>query len=301
MGPEVAATAGRATYLEDGMTIRRIAFAVLVLLLAGCGQTLAPAQSLIVRGDRLFISISINGVETEALLDSAAEATFVDAAFISKLGLEPKGAETAKGTGGEQEVSFVEGVNIEALGVKLNDLTVATFDLADLSRRVIGQPTNVILGRELFDATRLEIDIEGGGINAVSRHSDPEGVRLPLKARRGVETIPVSIEGASEIDADFDLGNGSEILIGAGYAERTGLNAPERIIGEKRGGGVGGEVARKLVRLGDVEIAGVHFTDVVAAIDETAAASDANVGVSLLRRFKMTIDFAEGAVWLSER
>ena len=43
------------------------------------------------------------------------------------------------------------------------------------------------------------------------------------------------------------------------------------------------------------------FRRVRASIDETETASDANVGVGLLRNFSMTIDFAENAIWLSSK
>ena len=45
--------------------------------------SLALAAALAVRGDRLFIPARINGVETEAVLDSAAEVTVLDDEFAS--------------------------------------------------------------------------------------------------------------------------------------------------------------------------------------------------------------------------
>ncbi|MEQ1932103.1 MAG: hypothetical protein ABL957_16445 [Parvularculaceae bacterium] len=69
----------------------QILAAVLPLLLVACAS--APGDpSLIVRGDRLFVPIEINGIATEALLDSAAEATFVDAAFAREISLATAGA-----------------------------------------------------------------------------------------------------------------------------------------------------------------------------------------------------------------
>jgi hypothetical protein len=42
--------------------------------------------SLTVRGDRIFLPARINGVETEAVLDSAAEASVVDDGFAARIG-----------------------------------------------------------------------------------------------------------------------------------------------------------------------------------------------------------------------
>lgn len=284
-----------------------IGFAVALLMPGACApqqqntqQETLEAPSLVVRGDRLFISTRINGNDAEALLDSGAEMTFVDAAFAKEIGLVTAGSETARGTGGEQGVTFAEGVTIEAAGVRLDNTKVAVFDLSDISRRLIGAPVKAVVGRELFDAARLALDIDAGRIEAVARNKEPPGVRLPMETHKGLQTIPASVEGGAPVQADFDLGNGSEVLIGGAYADRVGLSAPERITGRKKGGGVGGEVTRDLIVLDKLEIARVVFQNVPAAIDRTATAADLNVGVRLLRHFRMTVDFAENLLWLEE-
>jgi hypothetical protein len=284
------------------LLVRSIA-AGLALTLSACATTETPPEepTLIVRENRLFIPARIAGVETEALLDSGAELTIVDAAYAEEIGLTKAGSAVAKGTGGETEASFVEGVTVEAAGIVLGNRTIAAIDLADLSQRLIGTPVKLIVGREFFDSARLEIDIEKGSIAAVARGREPRGVRLATETHRGLETIPVSIEGGEPVQADFDLGNGSEMLIGAAYAARAGLSAPGRIVGQQAGGGLGGEIVRDLVTLTAVEVAGVRFENVGAAIDTTPTAMDANVGVRLLRNFRMTVDFAENAIWLEPR
>ena len=56
-----------------------------LLLLA----TPAAAEPLIVDHGRLFISARVNGVQTEALLDSGAEASLLDPALAREAKLEP--------------------------------------------------------------------------------------------------------------------------------------------------------------------------------------------------------------------
>lgn len=278
-----------------------IAVALVAHMLISCEGAEPASETLIVRGDRLFLPVVVNGVETEALLDSAAELSLVDDDFAASAGLQLAGEETARGTGGSEQVRFAEGVDIEAVGATMRGRTVAVFDLGDISERLVGARVDVVLGRDLFDQGRLLIDIENNRIAFVDAEVEPVGVRIELKESRGVETMPIVIEGGGAIEADFDLGNGSEMLIGAGFAARGGLSAPERIVGEREGGGVGGAVTRKLVRLAEVEIAGVQFKDIEAAIDETESAPDANVGVRLLRQFVITVDFPQHALWLKSR
>lgn len=283
------------------------------LAIAWCGGALAAGETvtgspevasatLIVRGDRLFIPARLNGIETrDALLDSGAELSLVDQAFAQQAGLVTAGTETARGTGGEEEVTFAEGVTIEAVGIRLENRPVAVLDLGDIATRLVGSPVTMIVGRELFDAARLAIDIENGTIAAVGRDQVPVGLQLTMDTHNALQTIPVAVEGGAPVQAEFDLGNGSEVLIGAAYAERAGLLAPDRIVGQKSGGGIGGEVERDLVVLAEFEVAGVTFRDVPAAIDRTDNAGDVNVGVRILRNFGITVDFAENAVWLEPR
>ncbi|MGD9799048.1 MAG: hypothetical protein AB7V02_00495, partial [Parvularculaceae bacterium] len=61
------------------------------------------------------------------------------------------------------------------------------------------------------------------------------------------------------------------------------------------------EVERAIVRLATLEIAGETFHDVEAAVDETDSAGALNVGVGLLRKFRITTDFSESRLWLDPR
>ncbi|HKE92675.1 MAG TPA: hypothetical protein VKB34_00100, partial [Povalibacter sp.] len=79
------------------------------------------------------------------------------------------------------------------------------------------------------------------------------------------------------------------------------LLRPERIIERKSGGGIGGAVVRDMVVLSSLEVAGVKFENVGAAIDPQDSAGDVNIGTSILRRFVLVIDFPGRAVWFQPR
>lgn len=199
-------------------------------------------QLLIVRGDRIFIPVTVNGRSTEALLDSAAELTLIDDDFAKAIGVEQEGHETVKGSGGEDKAQFANGVDIHAVGTDLKNLTVAVLDLEDLSKRLVGTKVAVIIGRELFDAGRFKLDIERGKISKMSQSVRPRGVMLPLVTFRGIEVFPITIEGHAGVMAAFDLGNGSEMMIGRQAADRLGISWPGRVFDRKKGGGIGGSV-----------------------------------------------------------
>jgi len=260
----------------------------------------AAAEELRVTGNRLFIPVRINGHAMEALLDSGAEMTLIDAAAAARLGLTASGTAEARGTGkGTQKVQFAQNLEIAAAGVVMKGRTAAVMDLSDISARIVGEPVAVVLGRDLFDAGRFYLNIEEARFEKVSAARRPKGMRLPLNDHRGIKQIPVRIEGHAPVWADFDLGNGSGMLIGRKYADANGLLSENRLIGTREGGGIGGAVTRQIVRVKSIEIAGKTVRKIEAAIDPAPDASDANVGVALLRRFEMVIDFSANAVWLT--
>lgn len=253
----------------------------------------AAADPLVFDNGRLFIAAQVNGLTTEALLDSAAEASLIDPVFAAKAKLPEGAAQTIRGSGGEAKARIVEGVTIEALGQTLHPEAVVVADLSELSRRLIKRPTQVVIGRELFDAARLRVDIGRREAILVSSAAEPKGRRLALTKVHGVEAIDVVANGVTG-QAEVDLGNGSGLLISRSFANKLKLTT----VGRKPGGGIGGEVQRDLVRLASLDVAGKRYRELVAAVDDQPTASDLNIGTSILKDFVLTTDFSQRAVWL---
>ena len=268
--------------------MRKLAF----ILLACAGP--ASAEPLLVHNGRLFISARVNGVATEALLDSGAEASLIDPSLAAEAKLPEGQAITMKGSGGSATARFVEGVPVEALGLKVQGEGIVVMDMTDLSQRLIKRPTRAIVGRELFDAARLRIDLAGGTITVANGAETPAGIKLALTAHAGIESVPVRVNGMAA-QAEFDLGNGNEPMISRAMATKLGL----KITGKQAGGGVGGEIQRDVVTIPMLEVAGKHFHNLTATIDDQPSANDLNIGTSILREFLMTTDFNQHAVWLA--
>lgn len=266
---------------------------LLCVVLLTCAAS-ALAEPLKVYNGRLFISAKVNGVPTEALLDSGAEGTIIDPVLAKRAKLPEGTPQIIKGSSGSEHAHIVEGVTISALGFEMHPEAIVVLDLTNLSRRLIKRPTQAIVGRELFDAARLRIDIAGGRIAAVDRTSTPAGKRLDLTAHAGIEGIPVRANGAAA-QAEFDLGNGSGVMISRELAKKLKL----KIRGKKAGGGIGGAIARDYVRLKSLEVAGKRFHDLDATIDDQPSHDDMNIGTAILRHFLITTDFKDRAVWLA--
>jgi predicted aspartyl protease len=271
--------------------------------MVSCATSPRVAQPLayplkLVRGNRQLIETRVNGHVVEALLDSAAEASFIDRAFARSVGLVDTESVQAKGSGEKNfAVPLAKGVKLSAAGITLRDQTIAISDLADVGQRLLGQPLQMILGRELFDAARLRIDIARRELQVLSDAAEPRGVRFQLTTVNGIEVFPVRVEG-EDVLAALDTGNGSQVLVGAKYAQRRGFLGDGRPVTQEKGGGLGGETLRSIVPLRSLEIAGLTLTNVPGAIDEGDSATDLNVGMSVLRYFVITTDFRQHALWL---
>jgi predicted aspartyl protease len=258
--------------------------------------TLAVAEPLRVHNGRLYIDAKVAGVATEALLDSGAEATLIDPGFAAAARIPEGEPLKIKGSGGEAEARVVPDVIVEAVETTLHPEAVVITDLRELSTRLLKWPTQVVVGRELFDATKLAIDINRGTIEPAGAAAVWPGKRLALTAHAGIETIPVTVDGV-RAQAEFDLGNGSDVMVSREMAKRLSL----KIVGQKSGGGIGGEVMRNAVVLKRLELAGKTFRNVPATIDDQPSADDLNIGTSILRNFLIITDFHGRAVWLQAR
>ncbi|MFN4025004.1 MAG: aspartyl protease family protein [Hyphomonas sp.] len=289
----------------------RLVLSAVLLAIAGCAGSAPPPPveaapnviqpGLRVEGNRLYIPVTINGVETEALLDSGAEMTLLDTGFAAVAGLVAFGEEEARGTGeGTERVQFAEGVTILAAGETLADRMVAIMDLGDISARLIGRPLTVILGREFFDAGRVYLDIEAGILAPADAAATPAGEMFDLSDAHGIKQMPVMINGLP-VMADFDLGNGGDILLSAAFAEAAGLLAEDNILGTATGGGIGGPVDRTLVRIDSLAIGSTTLHGLTGAVGPSSDGADMNVGVSVLRGFRMVIDYPQDRVWLEPR
>jgi len=251
------------------------------------------------RQQRIFLPATLNGYETQVILDSGAEMTVVDAGLARAAGLESVGSVQARGTGGTQEASFASGVDLIVGDLELHDLTVAIVDLSALAPR-LGRALPIILGKEVFNETVVDIDYPN---RRIAFH-DPDqwsyegvGARARLLEAEGGRTVSIAVEGGAPITVAFDIGQGAALTLFENYIDAAGL-VDGRPMSDHLGGGVGGARVSPLGRVASLTFGGVTFHDVPTtfaidaegAFDTTREAG--NLGTDIFNRFHMIVNYS---------
>ena len=254
------------------------------------------------RGNRIFLKGSVNAVETSMILDSGAGVTTLDLAFARKIGLKDGQKVTAQGVGGAQDAELFQNVTVEAGNLKLTGVTVVAIDLSQIEK-AIGRPMPVILGREVFANSVAGIDFDRNLItfSPASGFVAPAGATEVALQREGtLHFIPIAVGGLPPVLAALDLGNGGAISLSKEYHEKhSGFAALPYAIG--MGGGVGGVHEMKRVTLPKVAVAGFEFSGVPTDLGSVADGpyeGRANIGIQMLRPFKVTLDLGHDRLWL---
>jgi hypothetical protein len=119
-----------------------------------------------------------------------------------------------------------------------------------------------------------------------------EAKAVPLAHRGQLRSVPVSLLGRPVVQATFDTGSNSALIVSKDYAQRERLLENVRTTSSLGGGAEGVRVSTAAM-LPRVEFGGVTFTDVPAGFPENWVADSvaANIGVDLLSRFRMITDY----------
>ncbi|MBY0423047.1 MAG: retropepsin-like domain-containing protein [Parvularculaceae bacterium] len=275
----------------------RMIFLAVALASSGAAEAATPACTpMEMRRGRPFVEIVLNGAKLRALVDTGAEMTLIDAAYARAAGLEKGVAATVKGSGGTETAHALPEVRLVVAGRAIPGVTPFAIDLSDVAKRLFKEKVDVVLGREIYDAERVLLDYPGGRLCLVGRDAEPKGKKLALQTAHGLETIPIDIEG-KPVRADIDSGNSGALLLGGAFVDGAGFLTDGRKLGENRGGGIGGAIARKRFITKSVTIAGETFKGAPAVIDPQPNAASANVGSGLLKYFRVTLDYRDAAAW----
>jgi predicted aspartyl protease len=247
-------------------------------------------------GSHILVSTTVNDVAADVVFDTGA-ANYFSPAWAQRFGLEVSGGLNLGGVG---ESSTTGGYAL------VKKISLGSAELAD--ETVIVGPTPFgpnataagTVGFELLAEFRTTIDYPAQTITFAESHQ-PSG---PL---RGGTTLPFYSDGHSiyieaEVDGRsglfrLDTGDGNTVTLFPTFAQEHDLyqtTAPAVVAGA----GVGGAVTARNITLSRFKLGGTEFREIPARMSLNRAGSFAsrslagNLGGSLLRCFRITVDYA---------
>lgn len=254
------------------------------------------------RENRIVLSGRVNGNDTPMLLDSGAGVTTMDRDYARQIGLKKGIKITAQGTGGRQDAELVQDVTVEVGNLKLSGVTVAVIDL-DAIEKAIGRPIPVILGREVFANSVVDLDFDKLllTLSPAKNFPAPSGAtEVKLKRDGTLHFLPISVDGQAPVEAALDLGNGGALSLSKEYHESVpAIGKLPYAVGLS--GGVGGLHETKRVTMPTVEIGGYTFNNVptdLGSVAEGPYDKRANAGIQLFKQFHLTLDLGHDRLWL---
>lgn len=253
------------------------------------------------QGERIFLDVVLNGRPVRALLDSGAEATVIDSGYLAQNGLAASSTVSATGLNATASAGVVPGVSLRLGEVSLRGLTVATIDLGTVSMQM-RHALPVILGAEIFRETVVDIDFANRRIafrDPSTFVAPQDAVPRRLTSGGGLYMVDASIAGLPA-RLDLDLGSGSPLTLWSGFWKRLDLRGRRStsVIG-----GVGGLGEADITMLPGVQLGGIDFGPVPTQLMPSGgpgvarARSDGNIGVPLLKRFRLIVDLPHDRVW----
>jgi len=260
-------------------------------------QHAMPFQFVLER--QIVFPITIDGKPAEAWLDSGAGAIVVDAAFARQLGLELGAPIKAHGVSGEVADVRLSKADLVAGDLAMPGRRVVVMDLSPV-QRLVGRPVQVLLGRDVFDQAVVQIDFEGRRLALLPREgfAAPPGAALPLKRSGDLKSLPLKVAGV-EMPAILDLGNAGGLLIDREFAAHYGL-LDGRKASTTLGVGADGAHEETQTTVDRLELGGLSLNGVpTTATANLSSKAPANIGLQVLSRFSLTIDFAGDRIWLS--
>ena len=285
--------------------IRSIALGLAAALMACGTPCAAPAAASpapipfdFVHDQQILFPTTINGHPAEAWLDSGASATVVDAAFARQIGLPPGVPVAANGVSGRISGASMTVVQMATGGAAPSPRPAVVMDMGAVAAAV-DRPVQVILGRDVFEASVVDIDFARRQLRLIPREAfqPPRAAPLPLKPSGTLHSIPISVQGRP-LEAVVDLGHAGALMLDRKTADGLGLT-PAAHASTEIGVGADGPREHLVASLDGVAVGGLSLRGVPTTfVDQLSSRAPANVGLQILSRFEVILDFKGERAWL---
>lgn len=253
--------------------------------------------------DTVIVPISVNGINTAAIVDTAAAVSMVDRRLASAAGIAVTSTgQSLAGPGGRFRASRTGPFPLALADISLTLAWAAVVDLSSVSE-AMGWSVGFLLGQDVLRDQVLDFRFDTKRFTAAPNSAPAETAGLAeLVLGRGLRqepTIEIAIEGKAPVSAAVDTGNSNSLLVSAAYADAAGLS--ERRSSTALSATANGLSTNRLVTVKSLRIDDFEIPDVPTEIYSawTSNGSPANVGMPLLAGRRLVFDFGRDRLWRS--
>ena len=275
------------------------------LVLAGPAAAQAPAIPVELADGKILVPVMLNGQPVQAMLDSGAALYGLDTAAAERLGVKADGRRvTARGVQHVLRGRFGEARSLVVGGIELGATPMLVLDYGNLLQGA-GRRIEAGLGGAFFHRFVVELDLGDKTMRLHERaaFSPPPApaVLVPLTESRGFMTAPVGVGERAFVQAVVDTGSDPPLIVSPQPAARLGLLGGDQPVSTAPLGGIGGVSIAKITSAPRVTLGGAAFQDVPVQVPPRGIGLEANLGLGLLSRFHLWLDFGGQRMWLAPR
>jgi len=264
--------------------------------------------------DMIIIQLEINGKGPyNFVLDTGVGLMLItDPKLVDSLNIANKRTIKISGLGhGEDYEAYVTSVlKVDIPGLDSYDVAAAIlktdhFGLSNFT----GMPIHGMLGYEFFANLAVRIDFRDSVIT-VSRPKNTKffgkGNKIPLTIENRKAYLPAKVTLANGVKTNdkliFDLGAGHPLSL-ENVIQKYGM--PEKFIYANLGQGLTGPVDGFITRVNEIDIGKFKLKNVITSLpfedknrDPMEPARDGNLGIGILKRFVLIVDYPDSALYL---
>lgn len=286
------------------------------LLFLACTSVFGKWVPMKIASNKPFVDVHIAGsAPQQFLFDTGSNESLIDPSLAKELSFKTlQATEGNQGVGNTRTtfIQYVPPVCEEAAGAAVPDIHFIGFDLSTISS-VEGIPVRGTVGGEFIHHFVFVLDYEHHRMQALDPASfeyHGDGIVLPIAIDGQIFTkVRLRKRSGEVVTGTFyvDTGTRTALSLNEPFTRVNHLLDGETVIPVATlGVGVGGESLASVYRIGDVEIGGLHFHDVVATAshDEKGVFADPDlagiIGGDLLRKFTVILDYPHKRVILEK-
>ncbi|RYG34052.1 MAG: hypothetical protein EON93_08655 [Burkholderiales bacterium] len=273
----------------------------LAALMAAALPAEAAPRTFQLRDGQVVITVNLNGTDLPALLDTGATRSLIDVAFAKEIGIRSQriGGGTIGASGKVIRFGRTQAVTLD-IGAGKKRRHLGTYEAAE---PFAPDGVHILIGMDVLDNMAVALDFQTMtiGIESAIGFKSPAGESFKLTRSNWLRpTLSVTLgDMIAELLLDTAASGSLHLQtnVVANSPELSALPATRRLIT-----GIDGEQERDSIIIPSVTLGGQTFTDVRASVGEMPfigrPSMQGVIGVDLMKRFHLVIDFAKDRVWM---